>query len=391
MLWAWQSAQEWRPAQEQGSGRGSSARHAAAGIVTDMVDYSPTDEQFHILFDAAPNGMAAIDMAGRLVQLNRQIERMFGYSREELIGQSMEILVPKRLRGGHVQLREIFGHHPQQRPLGMGRELYGERKDGSEFPVEIGLNPVVTGSGTLILATLIDITERRRAEEAQKLLIGELHHRTQNLFAVIHSVAWHSLSGERPLKEAREVFINRLHSLSRSYAMLTEQAWQGAPIRQILAAELSGFSERVHLDGVDVMVRRSCAQSFALLFHELATNAVKFGALSSPEGRVFVRWRVERNDGTSAFIFSWVEEGGPPVTPPSRRGYGRRIIEDIARQLGKYRIDYDPAGLRYELEMVLDRVGRLVEPAAEASSKEPHEWDGERPDRRPAGRPNHAS
>jgi PAS domain S-box-containing protein len=306
--------------------------------------------------------MAAVDTDGVMVQLNGEIERMFGYRREELIGQSIEILVPKRLRSGHVRLREAFGLAPQQRPLGAGRELCGERKDGSEFPLEISLNPVSAGSRKLVLATLIDITERKRAEDGQKLLIGELHHRTQNLFAVIHSVARHSLTGHHPIAEARDLFINRLHSLSRSYAMLTDRAWQGAPLSQILAAELAAFSERVQFDGVDVTVRQSSAQSFALLFHELATNAVKFGALSVPEGRVRVHWRVEHDRQPSTFLISWTEEGGPPVAPPSRKGFGRKITEDIARQLGKYRVDYDPRGLRYELEMNLEHVGWLAEP-----------------------------
>ena len=315
--------------------------------------------------------MVAVDLEGRIVLLNSEMEHMFGYRREELIGRSIEILVPKRLRSGHEGLRKVFGFAPQQRPMGAGRELHGERKDGTKFPIEIGLNPIAANSDNWVIATVIDITERKRAEDRQAILVGELQHRTQNLFAVIQSVAMHSLSGQRPLAEAREVFLGRLHSLSRSYAMLTEQSWQGAPMRQILAAELSGFSERVQLEGVDVMVRQSSVQSFALLVYELATNAVKFGALSALEGRISVRWRVERNAHPSTFLFTWAEEVGPTVVPPSREGYGRRIIEDVLRQSGKYRIDYAPAGLRCELEMLLDNVGWVTEPAAEAACEGP--------------------
>jgi two-component sensor histidine kinase len=208
---------------------------------------------------------------------------------------------------------------------------------------------------------VVDISERKHAEERQKLLIGELNHRIQNLFAVVQAVATNSLSEERPLASAREVFLDRLDSLARAYSLLTEQAWQGAPMKQILQAELSAFSERVDLDGPDVMVRQASAQSFALLFHELATNAVKYGALSVPEGRIAIRWGVDKGLRPAVFSFSWQEAGGPAVGPPTRTGFGRKVIEDTARRLGKYRIDYAPEGLKCQMEAPLDKVGWTTE------------------------------
>jgi len=121
------------------------------------------NDQFRILFEAAPNGVMAVDAAGCIVLLNVQVEKMFGYSREELIGRPAEVLVPVRFQQRHAGLRKKFSAAPQMRPMGTGRDLVGARKDGSEFAVEIGLNPTAAGMGNVVIATVVDITERKRA------------------------------------------------------------------------------------------------------------------------------------------------------------------------------------------------------------------------------------
>ena len=109
------------------------------------------------------------------------------------------------------------------------------------------------------------------------------------------------------------------------------------------------------------MVRQKAAQSFALLLHELTTNAVKYGALSVPAGRVAVRWNVDREQRPGLFILSWEETGGPVVTQPTRTGYGRRIIEDTMRRIGKHQIEYAELGLRYRMEAPVEKVGWVIE------------------------------
>ena len=122
--------------------------------------------RFRLVVDAAPNAMVMIDPAGRIVMVNALAERVFGYSRSELVGQSIEMLVPERFRSGHPALRNIFLADPRPRVIGAGRELYGLRKDGGEFPVEIGLNPVETDEGKIVLSAIVDITARKAAEHA---------------------------------------------------------------------------------------------------------------------------------------------------------------------------------------------------------------------------------
>ncbi len=129
------------------------------------IDRSPTREEFRALFESAPNGVLVIDRVGHIVLLNAQMEKMFGYRREELIGSPVEMLIPERLRSGHVALREGFAKAPAARAMGAGRDLFACRKDGSEFPVEIGLNPINTRAGNLVMATVVDITKRKQAAE----------------------------------------------------------------------------------------------------------------------------------------------------------------------------------------------------------------------------------
>ena len=120
-----------------------------------------SEEHFRILFEAAPNGVIAVDAAGRIALLNAQAEKMFGYTRAELIGKPVEVLVPQRFRAGHADLRKRAAANPRTRPMGTNRVFFGLRKDGSEFPVEIGLNPVIMSAGRFVVATVVDITERK--------------------------------------------------------------------------------------------------------------------------------------------------------------------------------------------------------------------------------------
>jgi len=135
-----------------------------------VVKRERADERFRLLFEAAPNGLLAVNAAGRIVLLNAQVEKMFGYRRDDLVGQDVEMLVPRRLRGRHIAQRTNFTAAPQMRPMGTSNGLSGVRKDGSEFPIEVGLDTVVTGRGDLIIAAISDVTERRRSEERATLL-----------------------------------------------------------------------------------------------------------------------------------------------------------------------------------------------------------------------------
>jgi PAS domain S-box-containing protein len=311
--------------------------------------------------EAVPSGVLAIDGRGRITLANRAVEHLFGYPAEDLLGQPVEILIPERFRTGHRQLLQTFLRQPDSTMASDGREIYGLRRDGREFPIEVGLNGVDYGPRA-VLATITDISARKRNQEQQRLLIGELHHRTQNIFTVIQAIARRSLFSTRSVEAGRHAFLGRLHALSSSYTVLTESAWTGAPLAEILRREFEGFPGRILVTGPELVISPSAVQVMTMVAHELMTNATKYGALSSAVGHVEVRWGIRPDDAT--FHFEWKEQGGPPVEMPTERGYGRTVLESAARYVGaQVRIAFDPDGFRYELEAPLTSICTGTQPA----------------------------
>ena len=200
-----------------------------------------------------------------------------------------------------------------------------------------------------------EIAERKQAERRQLLLSDELAHRGKNLLAVIVSITSRSLSGTRPLAEAREVLIQRLHALARSQALLITEGFEGAPLGEVVRLELESFSDRIKVVGPHVMLHPKVAQTFALVVHELATNATKHGALSGPDGQIAIHWSIEGVGGEARFKFQWQELEGPPVVPPTRRGFGRILLENaVAQEFGAPpKVRFAPEGLSYEIDAPL--------------------------------------
>src|SRR5262245_10370022 len=135
------------------------------GYLRDITERKRAEQRFQLVVESAPSGFVMVDESGRIVLVNRQTEKMFGYPRNELLGRPVEILVPHRFRKQHAQYRADFFASPKARAMGMGRDLFGLRKDGVEFPVEIGLNPIQTSEGCFVLSAIVDISQRWQAEE----------------------------------------------------------------------------------------------------------------------------------------------------------------------------------------------------------------------------------
>jgi PAS domain S-box-containing protein len=292
-----------------------------------------------------------VDEQGDIKLVNASAERLFGYGHDELVGLSVDLLVPPGAQEAHREHRAAFNRAPEARRMGVGRDLSGRRRDGSKFPVEIGLNPISRDGRNAVLATIIDISERREAQERQQFLVRELQHRTQNLFQVILSVAERSLADGQALPEARSVFMGRLRALGHAHKALAEAAWEGAHLDLVLRRALSSFPRSCTIEGCNIIVDTTAAQNFALITNELATNAAKYGALSVANGEVVIRGKVEQTDGAEpSFVFQWHERGGPTVTMPTRKGFGTVLLTELAKQLGDLvALNYEPHGLRYEL------------------------------------------
>ena len=315
------------------------------------------EENIRALIEASPNGILVVDEAGRMTAVNEATEELFGYDRSELLGRPVEMLVPPGQATEHASERLCFMRQPVVHAMGKGRDLCGHRKDGSEFPIEVGLTPLHREGRAGTLATVIDISERKAAQDRQQFLLKELEHRSQNLFAVIRSIAGRSLSPEHTVSEAKDAFEARLLALSRAHKMVGEAAWKGAPLAEIIKSELSAFEKNLSINGCDLFVNMTAAQQFALIMHELATNAAKYGALSSPTGKVAIEGKLEQVEGEQVFAIAWTETGGPPVTKPRRKGFGSTILVDGAKKFGQAaNLHFDQAGLRYELRIPLNSI-----------------------------------
>ncbi len=163
--------------------------------VVDISGRKRLEDRFRQVVESAPSAMVMIGPSGQIEMINAQSEALFGYPREELLGQSIEVLVPERFRTNHPGLRGAFFARPVSRPMGAGRDLYGLKKDGSEFPIEIGLNPIETDEGTKVLSAIVDISDRKQKEDRIKsalkekdILLGEIHHRVKNNLQVVNSL-----------------------------------------------------------------------------------------------------------------------------------------------------------------------------------------------------------
>jgi two-component sensor histidine kinase len=185
------------------------------------------------------------------------------------------------------------------------------------------------------------------------MLMREVLHRTKNLLAVIQSIA----AGTFRQKEdpALQAFLSRLHALSKAHTLLTEASGQGAMLEEIVRDQLAGFAGSKEIDGPPVSLKPSAAQSFALVVHELATNAAKHGALSRPLGKVLVHWDIHCDGAVRKLRFRWEERGGPKVRQPGQKGFGTILLEHAIAGLDSLpSITFGPLGLTYQTETPLE-------------------------------------
>jgi two-component sensor histidine kinase len=233
-----------------------------------------------------------------------------------------------------------------------GIEFLHRSPDGQESWTRVSGIPLHDPDGLMngALSVVVDIDDIKRSEEHQRLLINELNHRVKNTLATVQSIAGQTLRNAPTMEEAKTALEGRLLALSRAHDVLTRENWEGAELREIAAQALEPYSncaeDRLHLSGPKVRLPPRMALALAMVLQELATNAVKYGALSNATGEVRVTWWVA-GGSRGRLGLHWEESGGPPVQAPVRRGFGTRLIErSLAHDLdGAVRIEFAATGV----------------------------------------------
>jgi PAS domain S-box-containing protein len=271
-----------------------------------------------------------------------------GYTEEELVGRSVrEFMAPDDFATSRAALERKLAEGGTTR---LTLRVYA--KDGRELIWETNsrLNTDELGRPTGLHAIGRDMTEAKRAEAHLRLLIDELNHRVKNTLAIVQGIVQQTFRAGNDPVASRRAFEGRLAALSDAHNLLTREQWGPVSMTQIIGdavAPHGGDQGRFDLEGPDLPIAPKTAISLALAIHELATNAVKHGALSQPRGRVAIRWQRTGTPAEPRLHMTWTERDGPPVVAPTRRGFGTRMIErGLAAELGgTVTIDFAPAGL----------------------------------------------
>jgi PAS domain S-box-containing protein len=300
------------------------------------------------------DGIIIIDDQGTVENLNPAAARDFGYGSEEVIGRNVKMLIPEPYRQERDTYLANYLATGQSKAMGIRREMTGVRKDGSIFPIEFAVSEIEVTKRRMFTAVVRDITERKLAEENQKTLTSELQHRTNNLLTVVQTIANRTFSGDHPLREANEIFEARLRALARANKQLTEFNWSGLTLSEIVKSGLEPHLARCEIEGTDIVLGRLYAQNFSLVLHELATNAIKYGALSNLEGRVHITWGTKGDGRDALLIFHWREQGGPPVVAPKRRGFGSMLLRAT---FANAHSNFYTSGFSCEIEVPFREVG----------------------------------
>jgi PAS domain S-box-containing protein len=279
---------------------------------------------------ASHDALFGVTLDGIVETWNLAAERLFQYQASEIIGQHIRILAEP---SQHEEQHELMRRAQRMEAVGPydARRL---RKDGSSVDVSIALAPVKAPDGTVvsISAAIHDISDRKEWEARQRLMTRELAHRIKNSFAVLQGILRSTLRTSRSPEEFAEAFSGRLHSLAAAQDVLIENSWKGAELGTLVRRQLSAYvlenDNRVDITGPVVNLPAEYAAPLGLIFNELATNAIKYGALSVPTGNIQLFWRAERQTQSKLKIFlTWRERGGPAIAALGPRGFGSSLIE----------------------------------------------------------------
>jgi PAS domain S-box-containing protein len=301
------------------------------------------------IVESSDDAIVSKSLDGIITSWNRGAERVFGYAAEDAIGQPITMVIPQdrqdeeRAILTRIRRGERIDHF----------ETVRQRKHGSLIVVSLTVSPVKNAAGKIVGASKIarDITEQKRSQEQIAILAREAEHRSKNLLASV--LATVNLSRSDTTEGLKQAIEGRIRALANVHSLFVETRWIGAELSTVATQELAPYSKeaetRVRIDGPQILLKPDIAQAIAVILHELATNAAKYGALSTPGGQIDLKWSHE-TDGR--LIVRWTEMGGPEVQTPTRQGFGTRVIEGVVGQFGgKARFDWRAGGLVCEVAL----------------------------------------
>ncbi len=337
--------------------------HVVDGVVITFVDITgrkkmeETLREHAAIVEFSGDALIGVTLDGMIRSWNPTSERLFGYSAQDMIGKSIAMLAAPDRKDEQNQLILQAQSAIAAGPI----DTICRHQTGANVQIELTVVPILDAdrNTTAMAVTAKDISEWTQTEIHRDLLLHELSHRVKNALATVQSMAVQTVRNATTLSEFKDVFLARLMALSGTHDLLTDGKWHRASLRDVLEAELRPYQGGGHnpwnIMGSDIQIDAKMALALGMAFHELATNAVKYGALSVPDGHLEIKWENRLIDGISRLRISWIEMGGPVVTKPARRGFGSRLITDgLAYELdGTVQIAYEPDGLRCMIDAPL--------------------------------------
>jgi PAS domain S-box-containing protein len=310
------------------------------------------------IVESSYDPIISTDMGRIITTWNEAAARLYGYRSDEVIGRSVKILIPT---DRHEEERTIF----QRIKLGQrttNYETIRQRKDGTLFDVSLTISPVRNAEGKIVGASTIarDITERKRAEEREKMLMAELDHRVKNVLARVDMVAMSSRNGSSTIDDFIRSLKGRIQSMAAAHALLSQKGWHGVGLEALVRNQLAPYTAdaNVTIHGTGVVLTAAATQAMGMALHELVTNAVKYGALSVPTGRVTVSWDRKLNGHATRLVFAWREFDGPRVAVQAKSGYGTQLIRGLVpHELGgTVDMEFAAEGVSCRIEFPLQQV-----------------------------------
>ncbi len=309
------------------------------------------------ILKTALDAVVVMRLDGTVAGWNDVAEQTFGWTFEEAVGHRMsDLIIPHRHRSAHEKGLAHFLDTGEAPVLDTRLELEALHRDGHEVPVELSITRTSSAGEPVFLGFLRDISNRRAAERRQAIMIGELNHRAKNLLGVVSGIAHQTIRSSSSLEDFEGAFMGRLQSLGRAHEILTAATWERASLGELVHAALEAFTDgdagRASIEGPDVLLSPRQFLSLSMILHELATNAVKYGALSEPEGRIDLRWTA---DGAHV-VLDWREQVAHVVTVPTRAGFGSKMIGlSVKHELrGESETNWTSHGLHFHLAFDLD-------------------------------------